>query len=115
AVEAAEPHLRFLSGLKDRGYSNTALEYLDTLEKDQKTPAEVRAVIPYERAQILIEGGVGALSLEEQRSQLDQAEANLNRFIRESPDHPLAGRANSHRADLLKRRAQVDVWDADDA
>jgi hypothetical protein len=114
-LPAAEPHLKFLAGLKQRGYSNTALEYLKNLESDPNTPADVRTVIPYERAQILIQGGTGSVSLEEQRAQLDQAEASLDQFIKSSPNHPLAGRANSDRADLLKRRAQVDVWDADAA
>lgn len=115
ALPAAEPHLKFLAGLKQRGYYNTALEYLKGLESDPKTPADVRTVIPYERAQILIQGGTGAVSLEEQRAQLDQAELSLDQFIKASPNHPLAGRANSDRADLLKRRAQVDVWDAEGA
>ncbi len=112
SLPAAEPHLRFLAGLKDRGYSDIALDYLQTLESDPKTPADVREVIPFERAQILIDGGASG-SLEQQRTQLDQAESNLDRFIKTSPGHPLAGQANAARADLLKRRAQVDVWDAD--
>src|SRR5436190_9354482 len=62
---AAEQHLKFLAGLKQRGYNNTALEYLKTLESDPNTPADVRTVIPYERAQILIQGGAGSVSLEE--------------------------------------------------
>ena len=114
SLQGAEPHLKFLEGLKERGYSNTALEYLKSLESDPKTPADVRTVIPYERAQILIGGG-GTVSLDEQRTQLDQAEASLDQFIKASPNHPLAGRANSDRAALLRRRAQVDVWDADGA
>ncbi|QDT56921.1 hypothetical protein Pan44_49840 [Caulifigura coniformis] len=113
ASDAAEPHLKFLSGLKERGYFNTALEYLQTLENDPATPADVRTVVPYERAQILIHGGGGAVSLEEQRAQLDLAETNLDRFIKAAPTHPYVARANADRADLLKRRAQVDVWDAD--
>jgi hypothetical protein len=114
-VHSAEPHLKFLGGLKQRGYFDTALDYLKELESNSKTPADVRTVIPYERAQILIQGGAGSVSLEEQRAQLDQAEASLNQFIKAAPNHPLAGRANSDRADLLRRRAQVDVWDADGA
>jgi cellulose synthase operon protein C len=112
-VRADEPYLKFLAGLKDRGYYDTALEYLQSVENDSRTPRDVKIVIPYERAQILIDGGSSVVSFDEQRAQLDQAEANLDRFVKSSPDHPLVGQANSDRANLLKRRAQVDVWDAD--
>ena len=115
AARGAEPHLKFLAGLKDRGYFNTALDYLQALESDPKTPPDVKTVIPYERAQILIQGGAGTSSLDEQRAQLDQAETNLDRFVKAAPNHPLAARANADRADLLRRRAQVDIWDADAA
>ena len=115
STRAGEPHLKFLSGLKDHGYYNTALDYLQAIENDPQTPADVKTIIPYERAQILIRGSSATVSLEEQRTQLDQAESNLDRFVKAAPEHPLAGRANADRADLLRRRAQVDIWDAEAA
>ncbi len=114
-LPAAEPYQKFLDGLKERGYSNTALEYLQTIESDPGTPAEFKQIIPYERAQLLIQAGARTVSLDEQRAQLDQAEKNLDQFLKANPNHPLAGQANADRSELLLRRAQVDLWDAEAA
>jgi hypothetical protein len=103
----------FLDGLRDRGYYDTALDYLTEVENKPATPPAIREVIPYERAQTFLQGAASVRNLQARRSQLDQAEQELNRFLSASPKHALAGRANAARANLQLERAVVDIWDAD--
>jgi cellulose synthase operon protein C len=109
---AAEPYLEFIDGLRARGYFDTALDYLDQIEQRPDTPADVKTVIAYQRAQTLQQGAQSLVSLEERRLQLDRAEQELSRFVAASAGHPLAARANYDRARIMLGRAQVDIWDA---
>ncbi|MBX3440972.1 MAG: hypothetical protein KF774_01105 [Planctomyces sp.] len=115
SARGAEPWQKFVDGLRDRGYYNTALEYLDQAEQGTSTPAEFREKIAYERAQVLLASASALVSLDERRAQLDRAEQELTRFVTASPQHPLAARAKSDRAGILIGRAQVDLWQAADA
>lgn len=111
-VHAAEPYLEFVEGLRARGYYDTALDYLNQIEQRSSTPAEIKTVIPYQRAQTLQQGANSLVSLEDRRLQLDRAEQELSRFVAASSGHPLAARANYDRTKILLGRAQVDIWDA---
>ena len=111
-ASAAEPVLEFVEGLRELQYYDTALEYLDEVEK-RELPPEVREVIPYERAQTLLASNQGLNNLDEQRKRLDAAQAAFEDFVKSASNHPLAGRANSARGNILMEKARVEIWDGD--
>ena len=102
AVRGEEPVREFLDGLRDRGLADFALLELDRLAADPGTPADIKQVLPYERAVTLLQqaqAGAGA------RAKLDEAAALLERFAENAPDSPLAGDAQFLRAEILQRSA----------
>lgn len=112
AAEAEEPYVEFLQGLRDRSYYNYALIYLDSLQEDANVPKDIRDVIPYEKAStLLLMARSGAITNPEVQSrQLDQALGFLEEFIKNSPNHPRAGEANTERAGILLGKGRVEVW-----
>ncbi len=114
-ASAEEDHLGFLRGLRQRGYSDMAMLYLEQLASDPNVPAEVKAVVDFERAMTLLQG-VGSLhSPEAQKEQIERAQGFLEQFIQQHPRHPLAGRANSELGRLLLSKARVLIWEAEAA
>lgn len=109
---AAEPMREFLDGLRARQYFDWAILYLDQLQERSDLPADLKAIIPYERAMTLAESAKHSVSPETQQRQLDQALGFLEQFAKESPQHPLAATANSTRAGLLLSKARVDIMQA---
>ena len=109
-LTAEEPYLQFLQGLRERHYFDYALLYLDQLAQRPSVPAEIRQLIPYEKAITLRENAKTLRSPEKQFEQLDQALAYLDQFIQENPDHPLSGDANSERAQMLLQKAEVEIF-----
>ena len=110
--DAAEPYLDFLSGLRDRGYFDSAMEYLDRIEKDARLPAEIRTVLPLERGLTLLENARTIRIPEARSTQLDQAQAQLEQFVQASPNHPRAAEANREQANIFLGRARVAVWES---
>lgn len=109
---AAEPVAEFLQALRNRGYYDTAEEYLDRVERDPQTPAEIKKRIPYERALTLEASALNQRSAELQHKQLDRAAANLEQFIKNNPGHRLLGDAQSRRGRIALKKARVNVLEA---
>ncbi len=109
---AAEPYLEFVQGLRERGYFDMALSYLQQLEADPAVPEDVRRVIPYEQGVTLLEGARRIRNPDAQTRQLDEAEALFERFVQGAPSHPLIGLANTERARILLNKARVEAWQA---
>ena len=68
-AQAAEPVRAFVDGLRDRGYYDTALAYLDQLEQQGKLPVELKELLPYERAQTLLASARDLNNVDAQRQQ----------------------------------------------
>jgi tetratricopeptide (TPR) repeat protein len=111
-ARADEPYIDFLEGLRDLRYYEYALLYLDGLRDDPNVPADVRAVIPYEKATTLLAKTRSSVirSPEVQALELDKALGFLKQFTTDSPNHPKAAEANTERARILLGRARVEVW-----
>ncbi len=109
---SAEPMREFLEGLRARQYFDWAMLYLDQLQERSDLSADLKAIIPYERAMTLAESAKHSVSPETQQRQLDQALGFLEQFTKESPQHSLAATANSTRAGLLLSKARVDILQA---
>lgn len=112
-ASATEPVLEFITGLRELGYYDTTLDYLSQIETNPQLPAEIKEVIPYERAQTLLENARKLNNLSDQRKQLDAAQAAFEQFVKATPNHPLAGRANTARGRILLEQARVEIWDGD--
>jgi hypothetical protein len=109
--EAAEEAWRFLEGLRQRGYHDMALAYLDRIETSPQCPEDLREQIDYQRGITLIASSRLAGTAREQ--QLDQARDALQKFIDGHPQHPLAGTANTQLANVLVERGRMKAQLAD--
>ena len=47
---AVEPYLEFVEGLRQHKYYDYAILYLDQIAAKDTTPAEIKQVIPYQKA-----------------------------------------------------------------
>lgn len=112
-VFAVEPALEFLNGLRSRRYFDTALQYIEQIENSPSVPPDVKEVLQYERGVTLLESAKDLINLDAQRRQLDMAQASFEAFVKEHPNHPLAGQANTARGQILLEKARVDIWDGD--
>ncbi|WP_083842995.1 P-loop NTPase family protein [Schlesneria paludicola] len=110
AVHAEERYLDFVRGLRERGYFDYAILYLDQLGQRASVPDDVRQVLTYEKAVTLRESAKALRNPEKQQEQLDQALAYLEQFVREHPDHPRTADANSDRAQILLQKADVEIF-----
>ncbi len=108
-ARAAEPYLEFVKGLRDRDYHDYALLYLEQLEKRTDVPADVKEVIPFEKAITLLQGAQGLRNPEAQTRQLDQARTYFEQFLKASPNHPNAGEANAELANVIVSKGKVEV------
>ncbi len=104
-----EPYLEFVQGLRDQQYYDYALIYLDQIGARSNVPAEIKQVIPYQKAMILLDGSKRARTPEKQTEQLVQALGFLEQFVKNSPNHASAADANSDRAQILLGMGQVEI------
>ena len=109
-AHAVEPYREFIDGLRRRELFDFTDLYLQKIEQEPGTPADIRTLIPYERALTLLAWSRTQRNPEDQAKMLDQAEAFLEQFTKASPDHPLAGEATTERARMLLARARVEIW-----
>ncbi|MFN0196035.1 MAG: hypothetical protein ACKVT0_04775 [Planctomycetaceae bacterium] len=112
SARAKEPVIEFVEALRGREYFDYALIYLDQIAADPNTSAELKELVPYQKAVTLMEGAKTLRTPDAQTQQLDQAMAELEKFAQASPNHPLAGQANSERAHILLNKARAEIWQA---
>src|SRR5205823_5730107 len=72
APAGLSPELRFLQGLRERGYHDLALDYLNELRRSPDTAAELKAVLDYEEGRGLLEEAGRMADLEARAAQLDR-------------------------------------------
>lgn len=108
-LPAEEPYVEFLNGLRERQLYDVTLQYLDQLRARPEVPAEIKELVPFEKAMTLQEASRFSRSPEAQNEQLDQALAFLEEFVKASPNHPRAGDANAQRAEILLGKARVEI------
>lgn len=111
-IHAKEPYVEFMEGLRQRGYLDTTLEYLDTLRDDPNCPTEIKELVPFEKAATLLSmaRSTSITNPEVQKRQLEEALGYLDEFTKASPNHPRAGEANTEKAGILLGQVRVEVW-----
>ena len=109
-VVADDESLRFLQGLRERGYFDTAVEYLDELNTSNTVSPAVREVLQLQRGITFQEMGSNARVPEDREQYLSQAEAAYRRFLADQPGHEQTAFANSSLGELLFERARTMIW-----
>ena len=108
-----DTHLKFIQGLRERGYYDTALEYMDDLDQSSDVSDETRVLLDLERGVTWQQRGAASRIPEDRDQFLSRAETNLQKFLRENPNHEQAAFANATLGELLFDRARTLIWQAD--
>ena len=111
-VWAAERPQEFLQALRNRDYFDYALFYLDELEARPNLDAEFRQTLTYERGATLLAQAERTRDSDAQQKLFDEARGQFEKFVKEYPQHPLAGAANSEIAEVVMGKARALVWQA---
>ena len=111
-LAAEEPAAAFLSALREQQYNDAALVYLDRMEADARTPEAFRREIPLERGMTMIQAAVQERNAAARENLLTAAKENLERFLREQPDHPRKSSARRQFGFLLREWARIKVEQA---
>ncbi|MAT15186.1 MAG: hypothetical protein CMJ46_07955 [Planctomyces sp.] len=112
-LAAAEEPLRFLEGLREREYFDTALFYLEQQQQRTDLDPELADRLEYERAALLLDSASQIRNPTRRQERLDEAAAALARFVNEHPDHPQVGAANRELAKVHLNNARVALWEAE--
>jgi len=110
SVCGQEPFLQFAEGLRQRGYYDTAIEYLDSLKTRADLPPEIREVLDLERGVTLQQMGAASRVEDEREKALTDAAAALQAFLAQHGQHPQAAMANSLLGELLFNRSESLIW-----
>lgn len=106
-VSAAEPYERFLERLREQGYYDLALSYLDDISHRPALPEEFREAIEFERSLLWFQSANLLAPKSPQRAErLDQAESALRKFVDSAAKHPRRGEARLKLGGLLRLRAE---------
>ncbi|HEV3344643.1 MAG TPA: hypothetical protein VG125_29980, partial [Pirellulales bacterium] len=90
---AGEDFRQFLQALQDRGYGDTAADYLALIRSRDDLPDDLREVIDLEMATSLRIAAANTPNADEAARDLGAAQQFLDKFVREHPDHPESGMA----------------------
>ncbi len=101
--------LDFLHGLRARDDFDLAILFLEQLEKRDNLPADLKTVLPYEKAVTFLESVKTERSPDKQSKNLDSARGFLEEFLKANPDHPLSAQANSELANVYLGKARVEI------
>jgi cellulose synthase operon protein C len=105
----------FVQGLREKGYYDVALQYLDRLRQDPETPAEIVQTLEYEEGKTLIEESTRSNDPDFKKAKLEQAERKIKTFVSKNPNLPQTTEALVDLADLLFLRAQDEFDQAGEA
>ena len=106
-VHAEEQYDEFLEKLREKGYHDMALEYLQQMRGSPLARADIKPTIPYEEGITLIAAAAAEHDVELKTRHLDQAREKLREFVKSSPEHPLVAGAESQLANVLVERAKT--------
>lgn len=109
SVRASAPARAFLEGLRERGYYDMAIEYLEQMKTSPLAPVDFKETLLYELGTTLIQSSRDQRDIQIRQAQLQEAAEALQQFIGMMPDHPLVTSANSQLGNLKVERARIKV------
>ncbi len=110
-----QTEMRFLQGLRERGYNDLILEYIDKLRQQPDTPADLKILLDYEEGRCLVEEASQAALPIQKRELLEKARTKIEDFAKNHSTHKLVPEALVQLARLYFERAQAAVQQATDA
>jgi len=108
-----EPADRFLAALRERGYFDVALEYLEMMQSSPLISEDYRQVLPFERAETLIESTRTLRNLREMDDRLNQAHQLLVEYSARELSLEGAARVARYQGNLFFRRARISLSQAE--
>jgi len=105
-LPASETNRPFLDALRERGWFDTAIDYLDRADGDPLASAAFRATVPLERGITLVELARRTGNPTRREALFDKAEGLLESFVRDHPADTQAPRARRQWAHLLLDRGR---------
>jgi len=109
SLHAAEPAEEFLTGLREKGFYDLALAYIDRMEKSNLAPQEFKESIGFEKARTMILAARLERDLPKREQQLDEAQTVLREFVATHANHHLSSSAQTQLGNLLVERARMKV------
>ena len=106
-VQAAEPAEAFLLQLRNAGYYDVALAYLDRIDQQPGVEADFRSAVDFERAQIQYDLAKSSRNPDERNEYLEQSEKGLISFSKNSPEHPRLAEARLQLGLLQMKRGEL--------
>lgn len=107
-VVAGEPHVEFLQGLREQGYGEMAVLYLEKL-KATKVPAELTGTMELEFGLSKTIWAQEALTAEQANTRLNESQKHLEDFVKANPKHDSAPQAVAGLASMLSDRGQYEI------
>jgi hypothetical protein len=107
AAQAAPDVRAFIEGLRERGYFDTAAEYLERVADSPLISEQDKQAIAYELGVIMVQAANQIRDPALRENQFDQAQAKLREFLDKNPDHPLATSAKMQLANVLVERGRA--------
>ena len=111
---AEEPAERFLEALRENGYYDIALDYLETISNSPAVSEDFKKVLPFEKAETLIKSTANIRNVDEWESVLDEAQKLLNQSAQLADTPELQARSQRYEGNLLYRRARVYIKRSED-
>lgn len=106
-ARAIEPAKAFLEGLREKGYYDVAIDYLDAAAKNPAVPADFKQTLLYERGITLVDGAKANRDPALREKQLDDGQATLEKFIASNPQSILIISARSQLGNVVVERARA--------
>lgn len=103
-TSAEEPHLEFVSGLRQRGMSDLAVAYLERLSANP--PPSLAAVMPLELAKARLDLASQEGDSKKRTKQFEEARSAFEKFLATNPNHPRAADARLDLARLVAMQAK---------
>lgn len=88
AGDASAIPLRFIDALRDRGYGDTAVEYLDQLEAAKQLPPELADSLDLKRSELLQVAADKSPDAESRERLLAKSREFRQKFVQSHPGHP---------------------------
>ena len=108
-VFAEEPSEAFLDGLRQRGYYDVALDYLDAAAESPVVSKRFKETVLYEKGLILVQSAKEQRDPQVRERQIDEAQKMIEEFLVAQPYSVMAGAARSQLGTILAERARVRV------
>lgn len=115
ALTAAEPAQEFVNQLRNVGYFDTAITYLDRIDRYPGVPQAFLDAVALEKAQTHIDAALAARSVADRDRLFVSAEEELKKFLQQS-DHPRLSEARLQlgKLQLVRARQLMSVTDPSD-